>query len=167
MTTRKMSRSAIVLFACLLGGCAADDGPRDACELITAEELTAITGVTLVPKPEPHGDTASTCTYWDEATNIDWFAVQVAWQGGRTEWQQWNAATKGAARMIEHEEPDVDVADIVSIGPVAGLGDRARYSGLLGGFVLKDDTLLWFKFGMLPKPERHFRPLALKALEKL
>lgn len=167
MTTRETTcRRTTVLLACLLGGCAAD-GPRDACELITAEELAAITGVTLVPKLEASGDEASTCTYWDAGTNVDWFAVEVTWQGGRTEWQQWNAATKGAARMIEHEEPDVDVADIVSIGPVAGLGDRARYSGLLGGFVLKDDTLLWFKFGMMPKPERHFRPLALKALEKL
>lgn len=165
MTTRN-ARTALALLTCLLGGCGAN-GPRDACDLISAEELSAITGVTLVPKNEVRGETASTCTYWDPDTNIDWFAVEVTWTGGRTEWQQWNAATKGATRMIEKDAPDVDVADIVSIGPVAGLGDRARYSGILGGFVLKDDTLLWFKFGMLPKPERHFRPLALEALEEI
>lgn len=169
---------ALALFAWLFAGCQGgteesgkktasnDDSPRDACALITAAEVAAITGLTVVPTAEA-GSSATACAYVDPKTTYHQFGIDVSWSGGRTEWQQWNAARDGATRMLEREEKDVDVDEIVKPGPVEGLGDRASYNGLMGGFVLKGDTLLWFRFGILPEPERYFRPLARKALEKV
>jgi hypothetical protein len=143
-------------------------GGRDACGLITKEEITAIYGIPVTTKSDVPHPIYATCDFSDPAQQgLFVFGLEVYWQGGRDQWRAEGLGTAGAKRMLEHAEKDVDVGAILKQEALPGLGDQATFNPLLGGKVLKGDTMLTFKFGLLDDPDKHFRQLAEKALARL
>lgn len=141
---------------------------RDACTLITVEEVAAAYGAPVKAIPEIKGSDFSSCEFADPAKGDFFvFAIDVHWKGGREGWSILHSGTAAATRVMDNMEEGIDSASIIAVGPVPNLGDRAIFSGLLGGHVLKDDRLIDFKFGVMPDPERHFRPLAEIVLARL
>lgn len=56
--------------------------------------------------------------------------------------------------------------DVVTPGPVAGLGDAAWHHGIAPSYVLSGDVLLMFEMQMADQ-RRAFRPKASTALSRL
>jgi hypothetical protein len=149
---------------------AADQLPRarDACALVANDDVAAIYGSMVTSRSDAPASIFSTCEFVDPArSNIFVFGIEVYWQGGRDQWRAAQLGTSGAKRMLEHAEKEVDVGSILKQDAIAGLGDQAVFSELLGGHILKGDTMINFKFGLLPKPAEHFRALGEKALLRL
>ena len=143
-------------------------GGRDACGLIAKEDIAAIYGRPVMPKSEVPHPIYATCEFTDPTEQgLFVFGLEVYWQGGRDQWRAEGLGTAGAKRMLEHAEKDVDVGAILKQEALPGLGDQATFNPLLGGHVLKGDTMLTFKFGLLDNPDKHFRQLAEKALSRL
>ena len=151
---------------------------RNACDLLTVEEVSAVAGVRVTAKemssangpPEPatesnrvHG--RSDC-HWVDAGGQPRLIVVGYWTGGKEGWQIL-AASRSMARGIIQKQEGVALDSVVKVGPVPGLGDKALFSPLFESLVLKDDILLEIMTSLLPKPEAQFRPLATKMLSRL
>src|SRR6185295_12021451 len=80
------------------------ENARDACTLITAEEVAAIYGSKVVlGKSESEGSIYSSCEYVDPAhENIFVLGIDVYWRGGRDQWRAMQLGTAGGVRMLEH-----------------------------------------------------------------
>jgi hypothetical protein len=130
--------------------------------------MRALAKSPVTAKRESRGADYSSCELTDPAKQ-DYFVmgIEVYWRGGKSEWRVNKTATAGAVRLLDHTEEDTDTKAVIAQNPAAGLGDQATFSDILGGSVLKGDTLIGFKFGILKDPDWHFRRLAEKALSRL
>jgi hypothetical protein len=141
---------------------------RDPCALVTAAEVSAIRGLAVqaVAERDEHG--VDTCSYRDaqRASHI-LMMVDAHWAGGRGEWQRWHAATAGAVRMIDHDEPGTDTAAILDASAGRGADYRFTYSLPLGGHLLKNDSFLWFRFVDMRESPEMFQKLADQAAARL
>jgi hypothetical protein len=147
---------------------AAADTARDACTLLTPQDVETTYGSPVSITRESEGAVWSACNFLDPAKqNMFVMGIEVYWSGGKQQWRINNLAVAGGERMLEHAEQGADVKSIIANAPLTGLGDQAVFSGLMGGHVLKADTMIDFKFGLLEHPDTHFRPLAEKALSRL
>lgn len=138
---------------------------RNACDLLTVAEVSAVAGVPVTAK-EINRETGRSDCQWDGADGVIRFKLVGYWTGGKEGWDVL-AASRGMAKDIVQKEEGVGLDSIVKAGPVPGLGDKAMFSPLLESLVLKDNVLLEFTTSLLPKPEAQFRPLAMKALSRL
>jgi hypothetical protein len=139
---------------------------RNACELLTEAEVSAVAGVPVKAK-ETHRETGRSDCEWVGADSLMRLGLVGYWTGGKEGWEIL-AVSRGAAKEIIQQTEGVALDSVVKAGPVTGLGDKAFFSPLLPSLVLKDDVLLEFTVTMLvDKPEVHFRPLATKALSRL
>lgn len=172
------------LLACLALSCGGDqssppaageppnqvEGGRDACGLITKEEVAALYGKPVTTKADVPHPIYATCDFSDPdpaQQGLFVLILEVYWQGGRDQWRAEGLGTAGAKRMLEHAEKDSDVGTILKQEVLPGVGDQATFNPLLGGKVLKGDTMLTFKFGLIDHPDQYFRQLAPKALSRL
>jgi len=140
---------------------------RDACEVLTGEDASAIIGQVVEARPdlEDQGPRYSSCSYFPS----EGYAVlylTVYWSGGEQEWETWLLATRYAKEAWDQAEK-VDLDSITGAGLVSGLGDRAYFGGMLPSLVLKGDILLEFKMPLVMDEEEAFPQLALAALAKL
>lgn len=165
----------------LLAGCGQDSGGdeassrvavkgvspttvRDACELVTAEDIAEIEGPPIVAWPaEPDHPDQSVCLYGPERS-MAFFALTVQWRGGREAWNAWTGGRELGGRLMQ--DPEVDV-DLIGGDALAAIGDAAHYGGLLPSLVLKGDTLLEFGISMLNNDRENFPVLAKIALSRL
>jgi hypothetical protein len=137
---------------------------RDACELVTAEDIAEIAGGPIVAWPaEPDHPDQSACLYGPQRS-MAFFALTVQWRGGKEAWNAWTGGRELGGRLMQ--DPDVDV-DLIGGDPVAAIGDAAHYGGLLPSLVLKGDTLLEFGISMLNNDRENFPVLAKIALSRL
>lgn len=138
---------------------------RNACDLLTAQEVSAAVGVPVTAK-EIHRETGRSDCEWDAADGLIRFKLVGYWTGGKEGWDIL-AGARGKAVAILKSAEGVGLDSAVKTGPVPGLGDKAMFSPLLESLVLKGDVLLEMTTSMLLKPEVQFRPLATKALSRL
>ncbi len=140
--------------------------PRDACTLLTTDEVAAITGEPVTARPGRSGRTFSGCGWFGTRSQMPFLELRVYWTGGREQWESWRMANQMAGALTRASE-GVELDSIVKPGPVAGLGDSAVYAELAPGVVLQGDVFLELTSFHLPEARRHFRPVAQKVLSRL
>jgi hypothetical protein len=138
---------------------------RNACDLLTIEEVSAAAGEPVTAK-EIHREEGRSDCQWEAKDGLMRMALVGYWTGGKEGWDIL-AGSFGAAKGILQKEEGVAVDSIVKSGPVVGLGDKAFFSDLFPSLVLKDNVLLEFTMPLIPNLEAKFRPLATKALSRL
>ena len=138
---------------------------RNACHLLTHEEVSALVGrrVTMADQTEAD-DSFSTCDWEDEGGTFA-FGLTVYWSGGKEQWQTWRLAQGLGDTVLERSE-GVTASAVVKQGLVPGLGDAAYFSELLPSLVLKGDRLFEMKLTLVPNSGAKFRDLAGKLLAK-
>jgi hypothetical protein len=139
---------------------------RSACDLVTADEMAALSAEPIDVKPGKSSKWSSKCEYWGRTSQTPRLMLTVTWTGGRETWETW-AAAKGMAEDLMRTSEGVSVDSIVAPGPVQGLGDAAIYSELVPALVLKGDVLLEMNVFYLPKAKSQFRGLAELMLGRL
>lgn len=138
---------------------------RDACEIITGDDVAAIEGGPIEARPEePEGPDESSCAYGPPGQYALMY-LTIYWKNGKDGWETWGAARGLGARLMQ--DPDVNVDSIVAGDPLAGIGDAAHYGDLLPSLVLVGDVLLEFKMQMLNDSRANFPVLARKAVSRL
>ena len=153
-------------------------GYRNACELVTVEEVSAAAGVRVTAREtsdvdgtdQPADDTnrmvnRSGC-WWEGPQGQPILMVKGYWTEGKQRWEIGLKARGMAESMIQNQE-GVALDSVVKAGPVAGLGDKAIFGSVLGSMVLKDDVMLEIGMWYVPKSEVQFRPLVEKMLSRL
>ena len=139
---------------------------RNACHLLTHEEVSEIAGRKVVMADQSEAsDTFSTCDWEDEA-GVFAFGVTVYWSGGKEQWETWRLA-QGLGDAALKSAEGASGSEVVKQGLVPGIGDAAYFSPVLPSLVLKGDTLFEIKFSLAPKADAKFAPLAAKLLAKL
>jgi hypothetical protein len=139
---------------------------RNACHLLTHEEVSEIAGRKVVMADQIEaGDTFSTCD-WEEEAGVSAFSLTVYWSGGKEQWETWRLA-QGLGDAALKSAEGASGSDVVKQGLVPGIGDAAYFSPVLPSLVLKGDTLLEIKFSLAPKADAKFAPLAAKLLAKV
>lgn len=137
---------------------------RDACEIVTADDVAAIEGgpIRALPEVETLGETQ--CAYGPPDS---WpiMYLTIHWRGGKELWEAWGMGRQLAGRMMQ--DPDVDVDSLIAGDPLTGIGDAAHYGDLLPSMVLVGDVLLEFQMPLLNDPRTSFPVLAKKALSRL
>ena len=135
---------------------------RNACHLLSHEEVSELVGRTMTMRDQTEAsDTYSTCDY-SNAEDQFAFGMTVYWEGGKEQWEVWQAAS-GMAKNLFEEQEGVDINEIVSQGPVAGVGDAAFFSELLPSLILKGDILFELNLALVPEAGKKFRGLAEKS----
>jgi hypothetical protein len=182
MTARLLVATAIA--GVLVGGCrqgapekaASDAAPtqapakattdRNACHLLTHEEVSALVErkVTMADQTEAD-DTSSSCDWEDESGTFA-FGLTVYWSGGKQQWETWRLA-QGLGDAALRSAEGVAAGAVVKQGLVPGIGDAAFFSPVLPSLVLKGDTLFEIKFSLAPKADAKFTGLAAKLLAKV
>jgi hypothetical protein len=153
-------------------------GYRNACDLLTIEEVSAAAGIPVTARETSDADgtdqpaneanrmpSRSAC-WWEGPQEQPMLMVKGYWTEGKERWEIGVMARGMAMSMIQNQE-GVALDSVVKVGPVPGLGDKAIFSPLLGSIVLKDDIMLEIMHPFLPRPEAHFRPLVTKMLSRL
>jgi len=138
---------------------------RDACELIPAEQVAGFVKETVTTKSEP-GRSQSVCTYLDASGVFPYLRLTVYWTGGKAQFEAMQQGTKIARNLMAEPGDKGKIDDVVTPGPVEGLGDAAFYHGIVPSAVLSGDVLLMFEMQMAEQ-RRAFRPLATTALSRL
>ncbi|HJR64477.1 MAG TPA: hypothetical protein VJ803_12310 [Gemmatimonadaceae bacterium] len=139
---------------------------RDACSVLTGEEVAAMTGEPVTVKRGDVGRTFSECGWHGARTETPYIELTVYWRGGRDAWEARRMGYGIARQMIDRAE-DVKLDSIVRPGPVPGLGDSAIYADLLPAIILEDDVLVEMMAFHLPNARGAFRPLAERILERV
>jgi hypothetical protein len=138
---------------------------RNACDLLTVEEVSAAAGEPVTAK-EINRETGRSDCEWNGADGLLRLGLVGYWTGGKEGWDILVGARAAAKDIIQKEE-GVALDSVVKSGPVAGLGDKAIFSDILPSMVLKDNVLLEFTMPILHNAAAKFRPLATKALSRL
>jgi hypothetical protein len=138
---------------------------RSACELITADEASAIVGSPLVATERSKESTSSSCYFAPTGRDTQEFVLKVTWSGGREAWQAQEEAAALSGRLMGG---DRSPANTVMASEAAGVGDKSSYNPIIGAYVLKGDVLLEFNNLLtLRDPKSTWETLARKALERL
>jgi len=139
---------------------------RNACHLLTHEEVSEIAGRKVVMADQSEaGDAFSTCDWEDEA-GVSAFSLTVYWSGGKEQWETWRLA-QGLGDAALKSAEGASGREVVKQGLVPGIGDAAYFSPVLPSLVLKGDTLFEIKFSLAPKADAKFAPLAARLLAKV
>jgi hypothetical protein len=138
---------------------------RNACHLLTHEEVSEIAGrkVTMADQTEAD-DTFSTCD-WEDEGGVFAFGLTVYWSGGKEQWETWRLA-QGLGDVALKSAEGVPASAVVKQGLVPGIGDAAYFSPVLPSLVLKGDTLFEIKFSLAPKADARFAGLAAKLIDR-
>lgn len=174
------STGALACSLALLAACGTDESSpagdpetgaaaaaHDACQILTADDVSAVMGIALEARldPDDQGPNHSTCGYYPpDSYGVMYLTVYYA--GGQSHWDTWQVATRHAGQLWEQVEK-VDLDSITGAAPVAGLGDKAYFGGILPSLVLKGDVLMEFKMPLIPDEAKNFPVLAQAALARL
>ena len=140
--------------------------PRNACELLTAEEVMAVHGEPVEARTGEEDDPdQSSCVYAVPGSEWEVMWLTVTWRGGREGWNTQQAGRAIGTRMMSAEGEAVD--SLTRPDPLAGIGDDAYYGGILPSLVLKGDVLLEFMMPLLRDDRENFPALARTAVSRL
>jgi hypothetical protein len=154
------------------------EGYRNACDLLTVEEVSAAAGVRVTaketsdangtdqPADESNRMSSRSACWWEGPVGQPMLMVKGYWSEGK-QWFEIGIMARGVAKSMIQNQEGVALDSVVKTGPISGLGDKAIFSPLLGSIVLKDDIMLEIMMLYLPKPEAQFRPLVTKMLSRL
>lgn len=138
---------------------------RDACALITADEVSKILGSTATATSRSASAERSVCDYVTQAYEA--FTLEAVWRGAEEEIQIARGAAKKATGLAGGRQDDV-VNDVMGLTQVEGLGDEAYFARRTMSYVRKGDVLLIFQNAGLNDPAReHWEALARAALPRL
>jgi len=146
-------------------GAEAQGQNRNACRLLTPEEIKALEPSIALANVVAEEPTYSECS-WEDKDGIALLGLKVYWSGGRQNWETWRMAQGMGQRIMEKEE-GVGLDSIVKQGLVPGLGDGAYFSPLLPSLLLKGDVLVEIMMPTVKNPEAKFRPLATSLLGRI
>jgi hypothetical protein len=139
---------------------------RNACELLTAEEVTAVHGEPVDARAGEENDPdQSSCVYALRGSEWEVMWLTVTWRGGRDEWDTQQAGRAIGTRMMSPEGAVVD--SLTRPDPLSAIGDDAYYGGILPSLVLKGDVLLEFMMPLLRDDRENFPTLARTAVSRL
>lgn len=139
--------------------------PRDACTLLTAEEVGKILGSPAKAIPRSTGADRSTCDYVTEA--YESFSLEATWTGAE---DAIGVARRAAAVATSAAggSGDATVNEVMGSQRVENLGEEAYFSRRGVSHVRKGDVLLSFQTAGLNDPAReHWEALARIALGRL
>lgn len=140
--------------------------PRNACELLTAEEVTAVHGEPVEARAGEEDDPdQSSCVYAVPGSEWEVMWLTVTWRGGKQEWNTQQAGRAIGTRMMSAQSEAVD--SLTRPDPLSGIGDDAYYGGILPSLVLKGDVLLEFMMPLLQDDRENFPVLARTAVSRL
>lgn len=144
-------------------------GTRDACALVTDEEISAMAGEEIVGEPQPSDyENTSECYYAPPGTDLGVLYLKVSWVGGGEEWETWKTVLGLTDEMFTVSEGvSLDDINVPGAGPVPGLGDAAYYGGILPSYLLVGDVLVEINMPLLPDPEVHFPEIASAIVPRL
>lgn len=138
---------------------------RDACALITADEVTTILGSTAAATARSMSAERSVCDYLTQS--YESFTLEAIWSGAEGEIATARSAAKKATGMAGGRQDEV-VNDVMGLTTVEGLGDEAYFARRTMSYVRKGDVLLVFQNAGLNEPAReHWEALARAALARL
>jgi hypothetical protein len=179
--------TVLVMASCLLFACAdepqrsnaSDDtpspegsaaqtasAPRNACELLTAEEVTAVHGEPVDARAGEENDPdQSSCVYAVPGSEWEVMWLTVTWRGGIEEWNTQQTGRAIGTRMMSPEGVAVD--SLTRPDTLSGIGDVAYYGGILPSLVLKGDVLIEFMMPLLRDDRENFPALARSAVSRL
>jgi hypothetical protein len=142
----------------------ADPG-RNACRLLTHEEVSTLTGRKVVMADQSEaGEDYSTCD-WEDALGQPVFGLTAYWSGGKERFDTWRLA-QGLGDAALKKSEGVSASEVIEQGLVPGLGDAAYFSEVLPSLLLKGDTLFELRLALVPKAGSQFPELARKLLAK-
>lgn len=177
-----MKIRVLCVLALLAAGCSSGEAPpaetgtaapsaapaaasRDACALITADEVSKILGSTATATSRSVSPERSVCDYVTQSYEA--FTLEAIWRGGEEEIRTSRSAAKTAAGQAGGRQDEV-VNDVMGLHKVEGLGDEAYFARRTMSFVRKGDVLLVFQTAGLNEPAReHWEALARAALARL
>ena len=117
-------------------------GARDACSLITKEEVNAILGTAFSVRPGKSNG-PPTCEYVPTASKkLNGFTLTVYWSGGKEALAVTKAGTRIAKAAMKGTQ--VDPMSMMALEPIDDLGNEAYFNPMIGSSVLAGDTLLEF-----------------------
>lgn len=138
---------------------------RDACALITADEVSKILGSPATATSRSASAERSVCDYVTQAYEA--FTLEAVWGGAEEEIKIARGAAKKATGLAGGRQDDV-VNDVMGLTSVEGLGDEAYFARRTMSYVRKGNVLLIFQNAGLNDPAReHWEALARVALPRL
>jgi hypothetical protein len=139
---------------------------RSACDLVTAEEASAILGESVVATEVSHSPTSSFCSYAPDGDRTREIQLKVEWNGGKEAWDAQEQATGLAGRLLGGA--GTAATNAMMKAEAGSLGDKFSYNAIIGAFVLKGDVLLEFQNLVVLRDARSkWEKLAATALAKL
>ena len=142
------------------------DSPRDGCSLITVEEASTILGEPVTARPTGKAaGTRSGCVYEPENGGFNAYIMQVYWRDGQEQLSVAKRGTKIAAKGMQTE--GVDVARMMALEPVEGLGDEAYFNPILPSYVRKGDRLIEADLRAVRNARQTWEAMSRKALSRL
>jgi hypothetical protein len=140
--------------------------PRDGCSLVTAEEASVILGERVTARPTgKSGGTWNGCVYEPEKGGIDTYIMQVHWHDGQEQMSVAKRGMKIAAKGMQTE--GVDVARMMALEPVEGLGDEAYFNPIVPSYVRKGDILIEADLRAVRNARQAWEEMSRKALSRL
>ena len=144
----------------------AGDSPRDGCSLVTAEEASAILAEPVTARPTgKSGGTRSGCIYGPEKGGFNTYIMQVHWRDGQEQMGVAKRGMKIAAKGMQTE--GVDVAQMMALEPVEGLGDEAYFNPIVPSYVRKGDILIEADLRAVRNARQAWEEMSRKALSRL
>jgi hypothetical protein len=139
---------------------------RSACDLVTAEEASAILGESVVAKEISRDDASSFCSYAPGGDRSKEIQLKVQWTGGKMAWDANQTAVSLGGKLLGADR-DGAAAGVMR-AEEAKLGDKSSYNPILGAYVLKGDVLLEFNNLLVVGDARSkWEKLAATALARL
>lgn len=182
MTRRVTCLGQLAALAVLMAGCSSSEAPqsdatstpsqapasaapRDACALITADEVSKILGSPATATSRSMSSTRSVCDYVTQ--KYESFTLEAVWTGAEEEIQLGRRAAGVAADQAGGRQ-DETVRDTMGLTKVDGLGDEAYFARRSMSYVRKGDVLLIFQnAGLNESAREHWEALARTALGRI
>ena len=136
---------------------------RDACEIITADDVAALEGQPMQAQPEEARVAETACSYGPPGSSIALMSLTIHWHDGRQLWEAWGMGRDFAGRMMA--DPTAD--SLIAWESLEGIGDAVRYGDIMPSLVLVDDVLLELQMAMVTDSRAKFAVLARKAVSRL
>lgn len=136
---------------------------RDACEIITADDVAAVEGQPIQAQPDEARVAETACSYGPPGSSMALMSLTIHWHDGRELWEAWGMGRDFAGRMMA--DPAAD--SLIAWESLEGIGDAVRYGDIMPSLVLVDDVLLELQMTMVTDARAKFAVLARKAVARL
>jgi hypothetical protein len=136
---------------------------RDACEIVTAEDVAAVEGQPMQAQPDEARVAETACSYGPPGSSMALMSLTIHWRDGRQLWEAWGMGRDFAGRMMA--DPTAD--SLIAWESLEGIGDAVRYGDIMPSLVLVDDVLLELHMSLVTDSRAKFAVLARKAVSRL